>query len=682
MKRILLSAAVVTGLLSACSQQTPKSQTAADVKDPLVENMDTTVNPAVDFFAFSNGRWVKNNPIPSNEKSWGIWTLVQNETFDRVKGISEEAGKTKAAVGTPEQKIGDFYFTGMDTATIEQQGVSPLKPEFDRISAIRDKQSLLQAIAYYQTIGVDPLFGAYIMQDEKKSDEMSLHLYQGGLGLPERDYYFKNDERTKNIRAEYVKHIARMLTLSGTDSVQAAKDAQSIMKFETSLAKASRKLEDLRDPYANYNKMAVTSLRSLSPSVDWVNMLTDMHIRSMDSVVVGQPEFFKEVERTVKSESIDNWKSYLRWQLVASYAPYLNSAIDKENFHFHGTIMTGVSEQRPRWKRVLATEEGALGDLLGQLYVKKYVSPEVKKRYQELTNNIIEAYREHIKALDWMSDSTKAKALVKLNSITTKVAYPDKWKDYSNLTIDRSSYIANVMRANQWAYDYQVAKLGKPVDRTEWDMTPQTYNAYYNPSNNEIVLPAAAFIIPGMPDTLADDAVIYGYAGASTIGHELTHGFDDQGRQFDEKGNLVNWWTPSDEKEFAARASRIINQFENFKVLDSLHVNGTATQGENIADLGGVVLGYSAFAKTQQFKEGKKIGGLTPEQRFFMGYALSWLGKARDQSLAMQVMTDVHSPNFLRVNGPVANVPEFYKAFNVKPGDPMYMPDSLRVKIW
>ncbi len=428
--------------------------------------------------------------------------------------------------------------------------------------------------------------------------------------------------------------------------------------------------------------MQITGLKALTPSIDWQMMLEGMHVFGVDSVIVGQPEFFRETERLLKVYPLNDWKVYLRWQLINTFATYLSKPFEDQNFKFYGTVLSGVKVQRPRWKRVLDVEEGAIGDMLGQLYVQKYVSPAFKKRYQDLTDNIISAYRERISQLDWMTDSTKQKAIVKLNSITTKVAYPDKWRDYSSLKINRDSYVMNVLRSNVWAHDYQVSKLGKPVDRTEWDMTPQTYNAYYNPANNEIVLPAAIFIIPGMEDSLADDAIIYGYAGASTIGHELTHGFDDQGRQFDEKGNLRNWWTPQDEQEFNKRAKLIVQQFNEFKVLDSLSVNGDATQGENIADLGGVVLGYTAFKKTEQYKSGKVINGMTPDQRYFLGYALSWLGHMRDETLAMRIMTDVHAPNFLRINGPVVNIPEFYQAFGIKEGSPMWRPDSLRVNIW
>ncbi len=650
--------------------------------DPLLENRDTTLNPGDDFFKYACGTWMKKNPIPETEKSWGIWSMVQEETYNRMRLVSEAAAKAKSSNGSNQQKIGDFYFSGMDTVSINKNGIAPLAEELKRIDGIIDMRSLTSTIALHQAYGVAPLFGAHIFQDEMRSEQQALHFYQGGIGLPDRDYYFNNDARTINIRFEYQKHLEAMFKLMGDDSLTASKNAATVFKIESSLAKASRKLEALRDPYLNYNKMQITGLKALTPSIDWQMMLEGMHVFGVDSVIVGQPEFFRETERLLKVYPLNDWKVYLRWQLINTFATYLSKPFEDQNFKFYGTVLSGVKVQRPRWKRVLDVEEGAIGDMLGQLYVQKYVSPAFKKRYQDLTDNIISAYRERISQLDWMTDSTKQKAIVKLNSITTKVAYPDKWRDYSSLKINRDSYVMNVLRSNVWAHDYQVSKLGKPVDRTEWDMTPQTYNAYYNPANNEIVLPAAIFIIPGMEDSLADDAIIYGYAGASTIGHELTHGFDDQGRQFDEKGNLRNWWTPQDEQEFNKRAKLIVQQFNEFKVLDSLTVNGDATQGENIADLGGVVLGYTAFKKTEQYKSGKVINGMTPDQRYFLGYALSWLGHMRDETLAMRIMTDVHAPNFLRINGPVVNIPEFYQAFGIKEGSPMWRPDSLRVNIW
>ena len=670
-------------LLSISSCSSDKKIKENSFADPLIQNMDSTIKPGDDFFKYACGSWLKKNPIPSNERSWGIWTLVQDETYNRMKLISEESAAQKdAAKGSNTQKIGDYWYSGMDTANIEAQGISPLKEELNNISKVNDIKSLIIAAAHLNTVGAGPLCSVFVTQDEKNSEVQSLHLYQGGIGLPDRDYYFNTDGRTVKIRNAYPGHLINMFKLSGDDEKTATTKSAVIVRIETALAKASRKIEDLRDPYKNYNKYAVKDLSKLTPSINWVEMLSAMNINKVDSVVVGQPEFYKALDKALQSFSIDDWKTYLQWNLLTTFAADLNSAFDKENFRFYGTVISGVKEQRPRWKRILDKEESGLGDALGQLYVEKYVSAGFKKRYSELTDNIFEAYRERIKNLDWMSDSTKQLALHKLNSVTKKVAYPDKWKDYSSLDISRDSYVMNCLRSNNWQYNYQVNKLGKPVDRTEWDMTPQTYNAYYNPSNNEIVLPAAIFIIPDLPDSLADDAIIYGYAGASTIGHEITHGFDDQGRQFDAKGNLRDWWTPADGKQYIARAMKIVKQFNEYVVLDSLHINGEATQGENIADLGGVILGYEAFKKTDQYKSGKKINGLTPEQRYFLGYALSWLGHQRDESLANRIMTDVHSPNFLRINGPLVNVPEFYTAFNIQPGDKMYRADSLRVLIW
>lgn len=680
-KSLVALVAFVSVLFSSCKGP-DGTKTSESFKDPLLENRDTSLSPGADFFRYACGTWLKNNPIPKAENSWGIWSLVQEETYNRMRKVSEEASEAKSAPGSNEQKIGDFYFSGMDTATIDKLGITPLAEDLKKIEAIGDVKSLVEVIALHHTYGVAPVFSAYIFQDEKASEQQALHFYQGGIGLPDRDYYFNTDNRTKTIRSEYMNHLTAMFKLMGDDSLVAKSNAAIVLKMETALAKASRKLEALRDPYLNYNKMQVSGLNSLTPSIDWKMMLEGMHIRNVDSVIVGQPEFFREVEKSLKTFPINEWKVYLRWQLVNTFAAYLSKPFDEQNFRFYNQVLSGVKEQRPRWKRVLVEVESSIGDLLGQLYVQKYVSPSFKKRYQDLTNNIIEAYRNRINQLSWMSDSTKQKAMVKLNAITTKVAYPDKWKDYSALKIERSNYATNVIRSRVWSHNYEVAKLGKPVDRTEWGMTPQTYNAYYNPSNNEIVLPAAIFIIPGLEDSLADDAIIYGYAGASTIGHELTHGFDDQGRQFDEKGNLRNWWSPEDESEFNKRAKLIVKQFGEFKVLDSLTVNGEATQGENIADLGGVVLGYEAFKKTEQYKSGKLINGMTPDQRYFLGYALSWLGHMRDETLAMRIMTDVHAPNFLRINGPLANIPEFHKAFGIKEGDPMFRADSLRVNIW
>ncbi len=668
-------------LLSGC-HNTGTDQKGSQ-KDILIANIDTTVSPAKDFFQYANGTWIKNNPIPSSESQWGIANLVQEETWARLREINTAAAKNKSAKpNSALQKIGDFYYTGMDTVGIEKNGIRPLQPEIDRINAINSIQELLNEVAHLNTFLVSPMFDLSVSQDMKNSSKMALYISQGGLGLPNRDYYFNKDKRTADIRKEYVAHIVRMMQLLGENPSIAQKHGNRIMDIETELASKSRKLEDLRDPYRNYNKMTIEEVTKLTPSINWTNFFTQIGVKNLDTVIVGQPEFLNELEHNLKTVSVESWKAYLSWFLISDYASKLSSAFDKEHFYFYGKVLNGQQKQRVRWKRVLDTEEEGMGELLGRLYVDKYFSEITKKRYETLVNNILEAYADRIKRLQWMSPVTKEKALDKLSKVIKKVGYPDKWKDYSSLMIDRDSYVMNVLRSRDWAFNYQLNKLGKPVDRSEWEMTPQTYNAYYNPSNNEIVLPAAIFIIPGLPDSLADDAIVYSYAGGSTIGHEITHGFDDEGRQYDAQGNLRNWWTKEDEDNFKAKTALIVDQFSSYVVLDNVHVNGKASLGENIADLAGILLGYEAFQKTDQAKEGEKIAGLTPDQRYFLGYALSWLGHQRDEQLAKQIMIDVHAPPYLRVNGPLSDIPEFYKAFDVKPGDPMYRPDSLRARIW
>ena len=670
-------------VFAACNNQPKVDLAKVSQDDFLFQYIDSTVKPGDDFFKFATGTWMKNNPIPSSERRWGIANLVRNDIYDKLLNLSNEAAADgKAADGSNAQKIGAFWSTGMDSSIIEAQGLLPLKAQFDKIDGIKTKQDVLNVMAEFQIYAGSPLFSAAIYQDEMNSNKYALHFYQGGIGLPQRDYYFNTDERTSNIRKEYKDHLTKMFQLLGDDSKKAAANSQTVYKMEEDLARASRKLEDLRDPYANYNKMSVSDFNKITPSINWSQMMTAMRISGIDTVIVGQPEFYKQVEKSLSTVSVDDWKTYLRWNLINGFAGELSSSFNNQNFHFFGTVMTGTTEQRPRWKRILDSQENFLGDALGQLYVEKFVSPKMRDRYTELTKNMLSEYKVHIENLEWMSKETKTKALDKLSKITYKVCYPDKWKDYSSMKLDRSSFVSNIIKCRTWQFNYYVDKLNKPVDRTEWDMTPQTYNAYYNPSNNEIVLPAAQFLIPGLPDSLADDAIIYGYAAASTIGHELTHGFDDEGRQFDPNGNLSNWWTKQDSANFSVRAKILADQFSSYVVLDSLHVNGKASLGENIADLGGLVIGLDAFKKTEEYKKGEKVDGLTPVQRYFLGYTLGWLGHARDKSLAMQVMTDVHAPNFLRVNGPMSDMPEFYEAFGIKEGDKMWRADSLRVKIW
>lgn len=649
--------------------------------DPLVRHMDASVAPGADFFKYANGGWIKANPIPPSERGWGIANLVNEETYRQRLQICEAAARSKPAKGTSAQKVGDFWVAGMDSLVIDAAGATPLKPYLTMINDIHTRTELLKLVGRFQGMGFSPLYGLYVGQDEKNSERYLVHLFQGGIRMPDRDYYFGRDSTTKRVRGQYIQHLTTMFALMGEDSAASNNSAAAVMKLETAFAARSRTLEQRRDPWANYHKMSLAQLNKLTPTIDWATQFTSMGVALQDTVIVGQPEYLKQLDSCLSVARLSEWQSYLRWIVVTELASNLSQPFDDEHFNFYGRALSGTKIQRPRWKRMLDATENAMGELVGQEWVKKYCSPATKARYTKLTEDVISVYRDRIRALPWMSETTKQAALVKLDKITRKVAYPDQWRDYSSLEVSRDSYVANQVAVNSWWFKHQAGKLGKPIDRTEWDMTPQTYNAYYDGSKVEIVLPAAAFMLPGVPDSLVDDAILYSYAGGSTIGHELTHGFDDEGRQSDANGNLNPWWTDSDSAQFTARAKKLADQFSAY-VIGGKHVRGQATLGENIADLGGVVLGYEAFKKTEQWKSGEKINGLTPDQRYFLGYALSWLGQRRPEALQQQIMTDVHAPGFLRVNGPLANVPEFYAAFGIKPGDAMYRADDVRVVIW
>lgn len=649
--------------------------------DPLLRNMDPAARPGDDFFAYANGRWMKENPIPPDEAGWSIATLVQMEIYRQVRGICEAAAAAGAPPGSIEQKLGDYWSAGMDSVSVERQGLDPLRPELERIAAIRTRADVLREAALLHTIGVSPLYRLSVAQDDKNSAVYAVFLRQGGLGLPDRDYYLLDDPATRRIRDAYPGHIATMFRLMGETGEASAEIGRALLAVETDLAAGSRTLEELRDPWANYNKMSMAELADLTPHIDWATQLGLMGVAAVDSVIVGQPEFYTRLDSTLAAVPVETWKQYLRWCLINNFAERLSSPFADADFSFYGTLLNGNERQRPRWKRILDATEDGLGELIGQIWVREHCSPATKARYEKLTDDVFEAYAERIRQLPWMDATTKVKALDKLARVNKKVGYPDHWRDFSALAIERGSYARNQMRVNTWWFRFRVGKLGHPVDKTEWDMTPQTYNAYYDGSNVEIVLPAAIFFIPGVPDSLIDDALLYSYGGASTIGHEVTHGFDDEGRQYDATGNLRPWWTPADSAQFAERTKLLVDQFDQYTIGDR-HVRGLATLGENIADLGGVVIGYDAFKRTDQWQRGEKLNGLTPDQRFFLGYALSWVGHARPERLDRQIMTDVHSPRMFRVNGPLANVPEFHRAFGVRPGDAMYRPENLQVKIW
>jgi len=671
----LLSAALAVAVATPALAATPKP-------DFLASHVDHSVSPAVDFFQYANGAWLKAHPIPASESGWGIGNEVDDELYTRLRTISEHSASAKAATGTDAQKIGDFWATAMDTAKADQLGVHPLDAELARIDAIRSKGDVLDTVFAFKPIGVGGLFRLGIGQDDKDSATMAVRIRQGGLGLPERSFYFNPEAGVAKIRTAYVEHLARTFELLGRDPAAAKDAAAKVMAFETALAQSSRKLEDLRDPEKNYNKMSPAELTAkYTPSIDWTARLAAWNLHPT-YVLVGQPEFLAAEDKLLGETPLPVLQDYLRYHLVDDFAPYLSGAFDAESFAFHGKAMSGQKEQRPRWKRVIDEENDAMGMVLGRIFVKDYFPAASKQRYAAMVEAIRSTFRDRIERLDWMGADTKAKAVAKLAAVTPKVGYPDKWKDYSALQVDRGSYAGNVMSANRWQFQDDLSKFGKPVDRTEWGMTPQTYNAYYNPSNNEIVLPAAIFMVPGVPDAQVDDAVAYGYVAASTIGHEITHGFDDEGRQYDAKGNLSGWWTTQDAERFNAAAQKMVDQFNAYEPIKGLHINGKASLGENIADYGGVLLGLEAFKKTAQYRQGKAIGGLTPTQRYFMGYALGWLYQQRDEVLRTRLLSDVHAPAKWRVLGPMSNVPEFYQAFNVKPGQPMWRAPQDRVQIW
>lgn len=683
MKKTVFLSATAAIILYACNDPEKKTGSETIFIDPITMHIDSSISPGENFFLYANNSWFRQHPIPSSEKSNGIFQTIQDTINEAVKKICESsAADTKAEKGSNKQKIGDLYYSGMDTASIEKAELSLLNEEIARINAIKDVPGLLNAVTHLYTMNVRSMFGFTVTRDDKNSSHYIAYLGQARLGLPERDYYFNTDSRTAGIRNEYVKHIQKIFELTGTDKKTAEKNSLAVMSIESMLAKASRKMEDLRDPYRNYNKMSVAALNKTTPSINWNETLTKLGLKDIDSVVIGQPEFFTQLESGIKKVSINEWKSYLKWTLLNSYANCLEKKIEKQNFYFYSTVLDGIKEQKPRWKRIVEITDASLGELIGQVYVAEYLPKGTKEKLLEIGNNIRDIYAEHIKKLDWMSDVTKQKALSKLNKIVMKVGYPDKWKDMSSLEISRSSYLQNVINIDKWEYNFMISKYGKPVDRGEWEMYPQTYNAYYNPASNEIVVPACNIIVPGFEGCMPDDAILYGIIGGSTFGHEITHGFDDQGSLYDENGNLSDWWTKEDRERFLAKTKLIVEQFNNYVVLDSMHVRGENTQGENIADLGGVIMGYEAFKKTKQGQSAELIKGYTSDQRYFLSYAYAWMVNRTDASLAKQIMSDVHAPAEFRINGPLSDIDEFYKAFNIRKGDKMYRDEKIRVKIW
>jgi putative endopeptidase len=685
MKIIISSIAALLCAVSLHAQSEPqKSSPKSNAPTPTLDskNMDTSVKPQDDFFLYANGGWIKNTEIPPEYSRWGSFNQLIEQNNDALHKITEKAAKTPANSKTaPElQKVGDYYGSGMDEKAIDAARTKPLQDEFNRIDAIKDRNDVLKEIAHIHSFGGNVFFRFGSGQDDKDSTHEIAQAGQGGLGLPDRDYYTKTDDASKKIRDQYVAHVTKMLTLLGEPAAKAGDDAKKILAMETSLAQASRTRVELRDPQKNYNKMKQSELQALTPDWNWVDYFKEINLSEPGDINVRQPDFFKAGNTTFTSTPIDDWKAYLRWHLINAMAPELSKDFVNEDFSFKETTLRGTKQIKPRWKRVVTSTDGAIGEALGKLYVADNFPPEAKARALELVNNLKEALADRIKTLEWMDEPTKQEALKKLAAFTVKIGYPDKWRDYSLLKIDRGPFVLNAIRAENFESNRELNKIGKPVDRTEWGMTPPTVNAYYNPNMNEIVFPAG-ILQPPFFYAKADDAMNYGGIGA-VIGHEMTHGFDDQGRQFDATGNLRDWWSPESAAKFKERSQAIVTQYSEYEPLPGLHVNGELTQGENIADLGGVKLAYAALQKAQAGKPQPKIDGYTPEQRFFLSFAQIWRSKQRDEDLKLRLNTDPHSPAHYRTNGPLSNLPEFAKAFNLPDNSPMIRPPDKRVNIW
>jgi predicted metalloendopeptidase len=664
---------------SLCSA-TPAGSSAENGFD--LGNLDNSVAACTDFYQYADGGWMAKNPIPAAYPRWGTFDQLQERNQEIVHQILESAAKDASAPqGSNEQKIGDFYGSCMDEKGIEAAGITPLQPELDRIEKINDRKDLEDAVARLQGYGVRVLFRVDSTQDSKNSSQVIGEIDQGGLGLPDRDYYTREDEKSKHVREEYVKHVTRMFELMGDDPAQSAAEANTAMSIETQLAQASQTRVQRRDPQAVYHPMSPAAIKTLAPDFSWDDYFATNALGGKGDLNVAAPDFFKEMEELLKSVPISDWKTYLRWHLINTAAPALSAKFVDEDFHFKGTVLTGTTENLERWKRCVRATDRALGEALGQAYVKKTFPPEAKARALEMVHNLESALRDDISTLSWMGPETRKQALSKLEAIRNKIGYPDKWRDYSALKIERGPYVENLFRADRFEFNRHLAKIGKPVDRDEWGMTPPTVNAYYNPQLNEIVFPAG-ILQPPFFNPKADNAINYGGMGV-VIGHEMSHGFDDEGRQFDAQGNLKDWWSPADAKDFNSRAGCVISQFDGYYVEKNLHENGKLVVGESIGDLGGLAIAYHAFEKSLEGKpRPADIDGFTSAQRFFLGYAQIWASNLRAEYARLMVNTNPHPVPRFRVNGPLSNMPAFAQAFQCKPGDAMVRPANERCQIW
>ncbi len=673
----VLSLLIFTAVIS-CKTDAVKEEEAKELTSGLrLENMDTLVKPGNDFMAFVNGTWIKNTEIPADKSSYGAAYMLYEGSQEDVKKIIEESSEGTFAEGSDEQKVGDLYNSYMDMEKRNQVGVAPLKDEFAKVDNISSYEDLASYFAHANKVGYSVPLALFIYQDLKNPTVITVYTEQSGLGLPDREYYLKEDDRSNEIKAKYVEHIKNMFDLAGLEDGD--KSAQAVMDLETRLAEKHYEKERVRDLVALYNMFPVDTLSNIMPSFSWNTFLSDAGLSDQEKLGVLMLDYHKALDQIITSTDLDTWKTYLKWGVIHANGSRLNEAMDKENFAFYGKELYGVEEQRPMWRRGVSIVNSTLGEVVGKVYVKRHFPPEAKERMEKLVSNLLDAYDESIRELDWMSDTTKKEALDKLSKFTAKIGYPNKWKDY-DVEIKGDDLFGNLKRAQIMEYNRELDKLGKPVDREEWGLTPQTVNAYYRGTLNEIVFPAA-ILQPPFFDMNADDAVNYGAIG-SVIGHEIGHGFDDKGSTFDGDGAMRNWWTDEDRTEFDNRTKDLVAQYDAYEVLPGLNVNGEFTLGENIGDLGGLSIAMKAYKKSLNGQEAPVMDGFTGEQRVFIGFAQAFMNKSREEALRVQVNTDPHSPNDFRVNGVVRNIPEFYTAFSVQETDSLYLPSEERVKIW
>jgi putative endopeptidase len=676
--------ATLAVLLSACGQDKASTETTTELavapqkSGLLIEYMDMDVRPGDDFNLFVNGAWVKNTEIPADKSSYGIGYILHEESQERVKTIIEEAAAGDFAQDSDEQKVGDLYASYMDIETRNKLGATPLDPELEKIDALNNHEELAVYLAEANRLGIGTPFALAQYVDFKDPNTYMMYTWQSGLGLPDRDFYFLEDDKSIEIRGAYVEHVATMFDLAGYDDGATAADM--IMALETRMAAEHMKKEQTRDMVALYNKVPTGELNELMPNFAWDAFLAEAGIADIDGVVVTQLDYMKALDGIIQNTSLDDWKIYLKWSALNAFANLLNDEIVQQNFNFYSGTLRGVEEQLPLWRRAVNTVNANLGEVVGKVYVFRHFPPEAKAKMLKLVDNLVKAYEVSIKELDWMGEETRAQALDKLSKFTPKIGYPDEWKDYSMLKIERDDLVGNLHRSATFVYEQNIARQGGPVDRSEWNMTPQTVNAYYNPPLNEIVFPAA-ILQPPYFDLNAEDAVNYGGIGA-TIGHEIGHGFDDAGSSFDGDGVLRNWWTDEDKEEFKVRTENLVEQYSEFAPFDDLNVNGEFTLGENIGDLGGLAIALLAYEISLDGKEAPVMDGYTGTQRVFLGYGLSWRSKMRDEAMRNLINTDPHAPAKYRVNGVVRNIPEFYEAFDIAETDTLYLPPEERVKIW